>query len=274
LAILAGFAAAALVPSAASASGTNAGTEVVKSGSVTATLSWDASEEHDNPQNTRLTISRAGTVAFDRAIPRVCGDGCDPDIPDADNVQLVDFDGDGDPEVVLTVFPGDQCCDETLAIYGFDPASGSYSELAKDIGDTLLEIEDTDDNGTIEIVGSDQRFKSLFGGESSYEFPPVVYAYEHPATGPRLVDRTRSSLGVVREAASELKVLISSHKGAAVSAKQYVGSYVAEEFMLGHGKVGMREFDRQAKRGTLGKPATAKKFRKRLLRVLHQYGYR
>jgi hypothetical protein len=271
LAIIAVLAAAAAVPAAARASGSNAGTETVKSGPVSATLSWDAGE--DDPQNARLSISRAGTVVFDRAIPKVCGQECDPDVPDSDSFRMIDLDGDGEPEVVLIVYPGD-CCDQTMGIYGFSAATGSYSEIAQNIGDTLLDIEDTDRNGSNEIVASDQRFKHLVPGHTSLFFPPVVYAYEHPATGPRLVDRTRASLSVVREAASELRFLLSTLKDADAFSKIYVGSYVAEEFMLGRGKVGLKEFDRQAKRGTLGSPKSAKKFRKRLLRLLDQYGYR
>src|SRR4051795_204247 len=122
LAILAGMAAAALVPAAARASGTNAGTETVTAGPVTATLAWDSGE--DGPVNTRLAISRGGVVVFNRAIPKVCGSDCEADLPDSDAFQLVDLDGDGQPEVAFTAENGD-CCDTTLGIYGFDPATGS-----------------------------------------------------------------------------------------------------------------------------------------------------
>jgi hypothetical protein len=271
LAILAVLAAAATAPAAALADGSNAGTETIKAGPVTATLSWDAGE--DNPQNTRLTISRAGAVVFDRAIPKVCGQDCDADIPDSEAFRTIDLDADGEPEIVLTATPGD-CCDQTMGIYGFNPATGSYSELAQNMGDALIEIKDTDGDGSSEIIGTDTRFRNLVPGHSSLFFPPVVYAYEHPATGPRLVDRTRKSLGVVREAASELRFLLGALKSHDEFSKMYVGSYVADEFMLGRGKVGLKEFDRQAKRGTLGNAKSAKKFRKRLLTLLDKYGYR
>jgi hypothetical protein len=271
LAILAVVAAAALVPAAARASGTNAGTETVSAGPVTATLAWDSGE--NGPLNTRLAISRGGAVVFNRAIPRVCGSDCEADIPESDAFQLIDLDGDGEPEVALTTENG-ECCDQTLGIYGFDRATGSYGELAQRMGESLLSIKDVDDNGSIEIVATDQRFKNLVPGHTSLFFPPVVYRYEHPATGPRLVDRTRSSISVVSDAADELKFVLSDLKDADAFSKMYVGSYVAEEFMLGHGKAGLKEFDRQAKRGTLGNAKSVKKFRKRLLRLLHQYGYR
>src|SRR4051794_7879082 len=271
LAILAVVAAAALVPAAARASITNAGTETVTAGPVTATLAWDSGE--NGPTNARLAISRAGAVVFNRPIPRVCGSDCEADIPDSDGFQLIDLDADGEPEVAVSAENGD-CCDTTLGVYGFDPATGSSPELAQNRGDSSLSIKDVDDNGSIEVVSTDQRFKNLVPGHSSLFFPPVVYRYEHPAAGPRLVDRTRSSLSVVSDAADELKSFLDDLKDSDAFSKMYVGSYVAEEFMLGHGKVGLKEFDRQAKRGTLGNARSVKKFRKRMLRLLHQYGYR
>jgi hypothetical protein len=272
LAILAALAAAALAPAAALADGSNAGTETVKAGPVSATLSWDAAE--DDLANVRLSISRAGAVLFDRAIPKVCSQACDPSVPDTDNFQLVDLDGDGEPEVVVNAETGD-CCDEMIGIYGFNATTGTYTELAKNLGDSLVDIDDTDNNGTIEIVGNDQRFENLVPGHTSYFFPPVVYAYEHPASGPQLVDRTRKSPIVVKASAELLKFGLDDLKDADASSKKiYVGSYVADEYMLGRGQVGMKEFDRQAKRGTLGNAKSVKKFRKRLLRLLHQYGYR
>jgi hypothetical protein len=271
LALLAVLTAAALVPAAARASGTNAGTETVTAGPVSATLAWDGGES--GPKNTRLTISRAGTAVFSRAIPKVCGATCGRSIAESDAFQLIDLDGDGEPEVVLIAYPG-ECCDQEMGIYGFSAATGSYTELAQNMGDATLDIRDTDGNGRNEILATDERFKNLVPGHSSLFFPPVVFQYENPATGPRLVDRTRQSLAVVRAAASDLKFLLDELKDADAFSKMYVGSYVAEEFMLGRGKVGLKEFDRQAKRGTLGNAKSVKKFRKRLLSLLDRYGYR
>lgn len=267
LALLAALVAAALVPAAASA-GTNAGTETVTSGPVSATLTWDAGE--DGPKNTRLTISRAGTAVFNRAIPKVCGDSCSRFITDDAGFQLVDLDGDHEPEVVVVAEPG-ECCDQTIGIYGFDAATGGYTELTQNMGQGSLDIKDADGDGRSEVVTTDERFVNLVPHHSSLFFPPRVFRYEHRA----LVDRTRSSLSVVRGAASDLKFIVDDlKKSDGVFAKIYVGSYVAEEYMLGRGKVGMKEFDKQAKRGVLGNAKSVKKFRKRLLRLLDQYGYR
>jgi hypothetical protein len=272
LAILAVLAAAALVPAAARA-GTNAGSETVTAGPVSATLAWDAGEE--GPKNARLSISRAGSAVFNRAIPKVCGLTCSRYIGDSDYFELVDLDGDGDPEAVVIAFPG-QCCDQTMGVYGFDAATGGYTELTQPMGDATLEIKDTDGDGANEILTRDRRFANLVPGHTSLFFPPVVYAYEHAGGAPRLVDRTRTSLNVVRAAAAELKGIIDilDKTDIGVYAKMWVGSYVADEFLLGRGSVGLRELDRQARRGMFGTARSTRKYRKRLLTLLHQYGYR
>jgi hypothetical protein len=272
LAILAVLAAAALVPAAARASGTNAGTETVTAGPVIATLAWDGGEE--GPQNTRLTISRGGAAIFNQAIPDVCGSSCSRYISETDAFQLVDLDGDGEPEVVVIAY-ADDCCSQTIGIYGFNAPTGTYTELAQNMGEGSLKVDDVGGERGNEIVTTDKRFENLVPDHTTLFFPPRVFGYEHGAGGPKLVDRTRSSLSLVREAASDLRrYILDDLKDADAYSKMYVGSYVAEEFMLGRGKVGMKEFDRQAKRGTLGNAASVKKFRSRLLRLLHQYGYR
>src|SRR5690349_7854127 len=263
LAILAVLAAAALVPAAARASGTNAGTETVTAGPVSATLAWDGGE--DGPQNTRLTISRAGAAVFNQAISNVCGSSCTRYIAESDTFQLDDLDGDGEPEVLVIAYP-DECCDQNIGIYGFDATKGTYTELAQNLGEASVSVKNVSSERGDEIVTTDQRMENLVPDHTTLFFPPRVFGYERGAGGPKLVDRTRSSLSLVREAASDLKeFILNDLKDADAYSKMYIGSYVAEEFMLGRGKAGMKEFDRQAKRGTLGNARSVKKFRGRLL---------
>src|SRR3954449_10520772 len=80
--------------------------ETVTSGAVSARLHGDT-----------LTITRAGTVAFDRAIPDVVCDGCV--LQGSDDVQLRDLDGDGEPEAIVTAFTGGLHCCSLMGVYGF-----------------------------------------------------------------------------------------------------------------------------------------------------------
>jgi hypothetical protein len=269
IAILAAAAAAALAPASARAD-FNAGTETVASGPVSAVLSWDAGE---GPSNAKLAISRNGAVVFDHPIPRVCGPECTRYASDGDAFQLVDLDGGGEPEVVLTADNGDRCC-TTMGIYDFRPATGTYGELVHEWGEADFDLKDVDGDGRSELVTTDERFENLVPGQTSIFFPPIVYGYERTEAGSRLVDRTRDTLGFVRAEAAELRRLFRSLDKPDAYTRMYVGSYVAEEFLLGRGPVGLKEFDRQAKRGILGRPKSAKALRKRLLTLLDRYGYR
>ena len=63
-----------------------------------------------------------------------------------------------------------------------------------------------------------------------------------------------------------VKLLPSQH----VTSQHRTGSTEAyDQYLLGHGPTGLKELDKQIKRG-----AVKKSFRKKLLSVLHKYGYR
>jgi len=64
----------------------NAGTETTVSGPLSATMSWEAGDY--GPQNARLTITRAGGVAFDRTIPKACGNECSRIVGDTESCRL------------------------------------------------------------------------------------------------------------------------------------------------------------------------------------------
>jgi hypothetical protein len=71
-----------------------AGSETASAGIVSAKLSWDAGEA--GPENPRLEITRNGSVAFSRAIPKVVCEGCQLSPVTGGDLQAVDLDGDGE----------------------------------------------------------------------------------------------------------------------------------------------------------------------------------
>src|SRR4051812_14102503 len=102
-----------LVPGSASAQGES---ESVTSGDVTATLTWMVGADA-GVSGARLAITRAGVVAFDDAIPHVVCDGCTLPSRPAEDVQLVDLDGLGEPEAIVTAVHG--CC-SAAGFYSFN----------------------------------------------------------------------------------------------------------------------------------------------------------
>ena len=266
--------AAALLSAAGARADVLAGTETVAASGVSATLAWDAGDV--SPRNTALTITRHGVVAFQRRVPRLCGDaGCDRDSSDSEDFQIVDLDRDGEPEVYARSIDNGRCC-ATLAVYSYDPASATYAEFAHTWGDGPVDLDRVDDHGPPEIIARDDRFDRLIAGSVRFT-PPRVFHFERVAGVARLVDVTRRFRSVIRDDASVSKeYLHETHKGedSVGFAAGLAISYVADEYLLGRGRVGVRELDRQIARGLLGKPRAARTFRRRLLRALTRNGYR
>jgi hypothetical protein len=263
--------AATLVPAAAArADEFNAGSETVSSGAVTATLTWDRGE--DSPQNTTLTIRRGGAVAYQAKVPQVCGNACERDPSDGDDFQLADLDGDGDPEVVFIADDYDTF-DSVLGVWDYRPATGTYGAIFRNVKNATAYFQDVDRDGTLDLVTEDLRFESLVPGDQGYFKPPAVLDYERPNGVPQFRDITRTARSVIRENASVASDI--SFKNLSLESRRDIaGSYVADEYLLGHGATGMRHLDREIARGRLGSERSAQAFRRRLLTLLHRYGYR
>jgi hypothetical protein len=228
-------------------------------------------------KDAKLTITRAGVVGFDKAIPNVIPDGSiilsQKDNPD--DVKVVDLDGDGEPEVVVSGFSGGaHCC----FVGGFYDLRGTaYAETTEFFGSYGFELRDVGKDGTLEIDASDVRFEDIYSSHAA-SFPPVRITRFTKAGGTaRLADVTRKYPSKIRENAKTAKSLFKEFKRSdgLTEGRGVVAAYVADQYLLGRGKVGLRELDRQAARGILGKTTKqVRAWRKQLLGVLHKYGYR
>ena len=136
-------------------------------------------------------------------------------------------------------------------------------------------MADLDHDGGLEISSRDIRFEDLFTSHFASFPPPAVFEYERPGDlPPTLTDATTRFPRVIRHNAAEARTLLKGIPRGDDDGEGYISAYVADQLMLGHGSVGLREFDRQVKRGVLGSPKHAKRFRKRMLATLHRFGYR
>lgn len=272
--LLAALALGALLPGAAAAQAGKAGSQTATSGQVTATVRWDGAEY--GIKNGHLTIVRAGVTAFDAAIPDVLCDGCLTSVAADDDVVVQDLDADGEPEVVVTGYTGGAHCCVVMGVYDFRAASGTYGQLVRNFASSGFVLKDLDGDGRPEIDSDDVRFEDLFSSHAASFPPPRIFVFEHAAGVARLRDVTRRFPAVIRRNAAEAKKLFKRFKASdeIVDAGGVVSGYVADQYLLGRGSVGLRELDRQARRGILGTPKQARAFRKRLLGFLHRFGYR
>lgn len=249
------------------------GVETAASGIVSAKLSWDAGEA--GPANARLEITRNGAVAFSRAIPKVVCEGCQLTPDSGDDLRVADLDADGEAEVIVTSYTGGQHCCTIMGVYGLIDTSGGYSELVENWASSGFELKDLDHDGGLEISSRDIRFEDLFSSHFGSFPPPAVFEYQRPGDlAPELVDATTRFPALIKRNAAEARRQFSHLHRGDDDAGGFVAAYVADQFLLKHGATGVRELDKQIKRGILGSPKAAKRYRKRLLTLLHRYGYR
>ncbi len=249
------------------------GAETASAGIVSARLSWDAGEA--GPANARLEITRNGAVAFSRAIPKVVCEGCRLTPDRGDDLRVADLDGDGEAEVVVTSYTGGQHCCTIMGVYALIDTTGAYSELVQNWASSGFELRDLDRDGGLEISSRDIRFEDLFSSHFGSFPPPAVFEYQRPGDlAPELVDATTRFPALIKRNAADAKRQFSHLHRGADDAGGFVAAYVADQFMLKHGPTGLRELDKQIKRGILGSPKAAKRYRTRLLKLLHKFGYR
>jgi hypothetical protein len=241
----------------------HAGTETTTSGAVTATLAWD--EGTDGPVNLRLAINRAGVTAFQQPIPRVCDEDCGRWANDDDYFKIVDFEGDGEPEVFVRTFRWSDCC-EVFGIYSRDAVTGNYTEFTMEL-ETDIEAEDLDRDGDAELVTHDVAM-SLGGGSRT---PRRVLAYS-PTAGLR--DVTREHPKVIREDAGFARDAVRGLTPNDSSARSALTTYVADQYLLGKGPAALKLLDRQLARGVVGTPKESRAYRRKLLALLERRGYR
>jgi hypothetical protein len=262
-AVSAAFAVGAL-GAASPALANDAGSVTHSAGSTSATIEWDAADF--GISNPRLYVVRAG-VRYDLTIVDVCEEGCivvpdDGGDPATSMVKVADLDADGEPEVLVDTFSGGAHCCVTARLLtwngtGYTPKDISYG----DVGYTL---KDADGDGRPELVGYDPRFSAVFTAFAASAFPPQVLQ----VTAGTTVDVTRAFPGVIRaDAKLRLRDLRKAKRRDDV--RGVLAAYVADEYLLGKGRVGTAEIDRQRRAGRVS-PG----FKRLLLRKLKGWGYR
>jgi hypothetical protein len=265
----------AVLPAAASAD--DAGSQTASAGTVSATLTWGKAEF--GVSNPRLVIVRAGATLFDGS-PVAGSDGCKdgycsflPSGKRKQALQVVDLNGDGEPEVLVDAYTGGAHCCSVTELAAFNGTGYAIQELFW--GDPGYELKDLDGDGKPEFVSLDDAFAGAFTSFAASFFPPYVVDYDPTVKG-SLRDVTDHFVALIRKNQQQALHALKRARRQHYETLGAVAAYVADFYLLGDPGHVRPYLKRARKRGdlrTISGPAP-RNFERRLLAFLKKQGYR
>jgi hypothetical protein len=226
-----------------------------------------------------LVVTRAGAPAF-AGSPIAAGSACleegcvyaasgKRDAP----LQVVDLEGDGEPEVLVDVYTGGAHCCALTEILRFNGTT--YAPAETSWGNIGYELKDLDGDGRPELVTLDDAFSYAFTSYAASFHPPLVLDYDATAKG-SFVDVTRRFPALVRKNAKETLHALARFRRQRFETLGAVSAYVADLYLLGRGREVRPYLARARKRGDLRTVSgrAPRSFAAKLLGFLHKQGYR
>jgi hypothetical protein len=265
----------ALVPGAASAD--DAGSLTASAGTVQTTLSWQKAKY--GVAAPRLVIVRAGATLFDAspvAASDSCGDGYCSFLASGKRksaLQVVDLNGDGEPEVLVDAYSGGAHCCALTEVFAFNGSGYAGTEVYW--GNTGYELDDLDGDGKPEFVGYDDAFAGAFSSYAASFFPARIVDYD-PAVKGALRDVTSHFPALIRKNETQALHALRKARRGHYETLGVVAAYVADLYLLGHAS-DVRPYLRRARsRGDLRTITgrAPRSFDRQLLAFLRKQGYR
>jgi hypothetical protein len=275
LAAAAAALALAVVPGAASAD--DAGSLTASGGAVQATLSWNAAKL--GVADPRLVIARGGQTLFD-ASPVAGSDSCSEGYCSflasgkrKSALQVVDLNGDGEPEVLVDAYSGGAHCCALTEILAFNGTGYGVTEAYW--GNTGYELQDVDGDGPPELVGFDDAFAAAFSSYAASFFPPRVVKYD-PAVKGALRDVTDRFPALIRRNERQALRALRKARRQHYETLGIVAAYVADLYLIGDNDHVRPYLKRARKRGDLRTISgrAPRSYERRLLAFLKKSGYR
>jgi len=146
------------------------------SGTTEALLRWEPDENGFLATGIRLTVSRQGSKVIDAepvvderfVVLRRTPSGGGP-------LSVADLDGDGEPEVLVTLFSGGASCCVMLRVYRFADATYTPSALLQ-LGPTGFRLVQRESDGRPVLVSATEHWH--FGSHACASLPLRVLAYD------------------------------------------------------------------------------------------------
>lgn len=261
--------------SPASATAATAGSETKTAGSVSATLSW--APKGDGVVS-ELVITRAGAEALRApAGTSACGDEgtamCGPPAaiygPPAESLNVLDLDGDGEPEVTVDAYSGGAHCCTFSEISRW--TGNGYATSARAWSDSGYRLKNTSGDTSPEFITQDGRFTYRFEAYAFSGRPVRVFAYK----AGRFSDVTRQNLALVRADADDQWQSYRRVRRERLG-RGFAAAWAADQYRLGRRAQALRTLRSEARKGRLGAKydrATASQYIRTLDRLLLRWGY-
>jgi hypothetical protein len=251
------------------APGALASTQTARSGSVSATFSYKG--KAPNFSHLQLTIKRSGSVAYSKSVTSsLCGSLCWPASTSASHpsVQVMNIEGNGQPDVIVTLYSGGANCCFDVQVFSYDPGTTTYRKAERNFGDFGANIKDLGHNGKLEFQGANIAFKYEFTDGAASGEPIQILTF----SGGKFHDVTKQYPKLVaKDAAGWLKAF----NGNVQDGVGLIAAWAADEDLLGHSKQVSAYLQKEAKAGKLHSPIEpgGQQFIKHLMKFLHQLGY-
>ncbi|MEI2702989.1 MAG: hypothetical protein V9E83_11380 [Baekduia sp.] len=251
------------------------GTETETAGNVTATLTYTAkgdgvaSELVIARDGTEVLRAPAGTSACGDEPAAMCGPPGAIGGPPAESLEVVDLDGDGEPEVIVDAYSGGaHCC--TFSEISRWTGSG-YVTKSRNWADDGYRLDNTSGDASPEFVTGDSRFTYRFEAYAFSGRPVRILAY---AAG-KFTDVTRQNLALVRTDAADQWASFRKVRRDKLG-RGFAAAWAADQYRLGKRPAALRTLRSEARKGRLGAlydRTTAASFIKMLDRLLKSWGY-
>ena len=246
-------------------------TQTAHGGQVAASFSFTS--KPGGYSDLRLTITRAGTVAFDAPVSsRSCTPFCGPlNVgPGQSSVQVVALQRGAEPAVVISLFTDGAHCCVIDQVYGYDAVRKTYAKAEHDFGDAGATLENLDHDRRFEFVSADNSFYYAFAPYVASGAPVEIWAFR----GGRFFDVTRSYPKLIRTNAALWWSVFTKHLD---DGEGLIAAWAADEDLLGHQSLVGQRLDAEARHGHLrsqlpGVP-TGQRFVTALERFLRKLGY-